>query len=338
MRQVVVSDDYREVEIWPQDSFNRYLKITEEEVERLFIDHGNLVAVNCPACNSDRNEPQFKKFGLQYVECLDCQTLYINPRPSEENLYRYFKESKAVEFWRTQVVQDSLKARIRYLFKPRAMWVANLAREFLESPDTLVDVNSMYEEFLSEIDSLNIFNTRLTINPMPGVTASLKDRFKVVDRPITSITPGEINADVITAFAVINRVFNPENFLRGIRNILRDKGMLFFTISTISGFDLQTLWENARTIFPPESLNLPSIEGMGKLLARCGFEVIELSTPGQLDLEVVKNTLRSNEKIKSPRFISYLINHRGEDAHHAFQEFLQRFQLSSHVRVAARKR
>lgn len=338
MRQVVVSDYYQELEIWPQGAFKRYLKLTEKEVRRLLIEQGNPVHVPCPACKSERREHQFKKFGLQYVACLDCQTLYVNPRPCASDLDRYFKEAKTLEFWRAQVVHESLKARIRYLFRPRALWVANLAKEFLKKPETLVDVNSMYEEFLVEIDSLNIFKTKLALDPLPGVTASLGNKFGVVSKPITNLAPGEISADVATAMAVINRVFDPESFLAGIRNILKDGGLLFFTISTISGFDLQILWENARTIFPPERLNLPSIEGLGQLLDRCGFETIELSTPGQLDLEGVKNALGSNEKIAAPRFISYLINHRGEEAHQAFQEFLQRFQLSSHVRVAAKKR
>ena len=50
MRQVVVSDDYRELEIWPSESFDRYLEITEKEVKRLLIDKGNLVDI--PLCLS----------------------------------------------------------------------------------------------------------------------------------------------------------------------------------------------------------------------------------------------------------------------------------------------
>jgi len=337
MRQVVVSDYYQELEIWPKDSFKRYLKLTESEVRRFFIQPGDLIDVPCPACKEKRSEKQFIKFGLQYVECQNCQSLYVNPRPSEKTLNRYFSEAKTTQFWRSQIVQETLKARIRYLFRPRAIWVGNLSREFLKTPQTLVDVSSQYEDFLIEIDSLGIFNERLVLDPLPGVMASLGDRFQTVAKPVTEIAPGEIKADVATAMAVMNRVFDPESFLRGIRNVLKDNGMLFCTISTISGFDLQTLWGNARTIFPPERLNLPSIEGIDQLLSRCGFETIELSTPGQLDLEGVKNALKSNKDIPVSRFVSYLINHRSEEAQQAFQEFLQRFQLSSHVRIAARK-
>lgn len=338
MRQVVVSDDYRELEIWPSESFNRYLEITEREVKRLLIDKGNLVDVPCPACNGDRREIQFTKFGLEYVECIDCKTLYISPRPSEEDINHYFRESKALEFWHSHVVKESLKARIGHLFRPRAMWVASLTGESFESPRVVVDVNTMYNEFLEEIDRLDLFKVKIVLDPLIDIAESLKEGFKLVNKSIMRVSPGEIDADVVTAFAVIDRVFNPENFLNGIRTILVDNGLLFLTARTISGFDLQLLWENSKVIFPPDHINLFSIEGIVKLLGRCGFEIIELSTPGQLDVEIVRNAIRSNDKLKVPRFISYLLNNRGEDAHHSFQEFLQRFQLSSHVRVAARKK
>jgi hypothetical protein len=338
MRQVVMSDDYREAEVWPPTAFNKYLDMTRREVKRLLIDKGSLTDIPCPACNGDRRGSAFKKFGLQYVECMDCNTLYITPRPSEEAINRYFINSRAIEFWYSHVVKESLKARVGHLFRPRALWVANVTGETFASPRMFVDVGSMYSEFLEEIDSLNLFQTKIALDPLVDISGTLKKGIELVNKPVMKLAPGEINADVVTAIAVIDRVFNPESFLKKIRTILVDNGLLFFTTSTISGFDLQVLWENSKTIFPPDHMNLLSIEGIIRLLGRCGFEAIELSTPGQLDVEVVKNALRSNDKLKVPRFLSYLLNKRDEDAHHSFQEFLQRFQMSSHVRVAARKK
>jgi len=340
MKRVVVSDDYRELEIWPSESFDRYLEITEKEVERLLIDKGNLVDVPCPACDSNRRRKGFNKFGLEYVECMDCKTLYVSPRPSEENINRYFTESEATEFWHSHVVKETVKGRIGHLFRPRAMWVANLTEQYVEKPSVFVDINSMYNEFLEEIDKLNLFKNKIILNPAVDIAGSIKEEkgFEVINKSIMSVDSTEINANVVTAFAVFDHVFNVEIFLNAVKSLLTDRGLLFFTTSTISGFDLQVLWNNSKTIFPPDKINLLSIEGIVKLLERCGFEIIELSTPGQLDVELVKNAMENNDKLQVPRFISYFLKNRDKNAHRSFQEFLQQFKLSSHVRVAARRK
>ena len=98
MRQVVMLDDLRELEIWPSDLFDKYLEITKTEVERLLTDSNNLIDVSCPACDSNDKKFAFKKFDLNYMECNNCKSLYVSPRPAEENIRKYFTESKAVEF------------------------------------------------------------------------------------------------------------------------------------------------------------------------------------------------------------------------------------------------
>jgi len=87
----------------------------------------------------------------------------------------------------------------------------------------------------------------------------------------------------------------------------------------------------------PEYLNVLSIEGFTRLVARCGLELIEFSTPGHLDLQLVQHAARQDPSIRLPSFVQYLIDNRDTLAHEDFQAFLQKHRLSSHVRVAARK-
>jgi len=333
-------DDYKELEIWPSESFDRYLKITQKEVERLLINKGDLVDISCPACNSNKKEISFNKFGLEYVECIDCKTLYVSPRPPKKNIDGYFIDSEASKFRQSHIVKKTLKGRITHLFRPRAIWVANLTEQYFKNPEVFVDINSMYNEFLEEINILNLFKTKIILNPLVNIDESLykENKFKIISKSIEEISFDRIEANAVTVFAVINHVFNPERFLRIVRSILIEGGILFLTASTISGFDLQVLWNNSKAIFPPDNINLLSIEGIEKLLEKCGFEIIELSTPGQLDVELVKNAIRNNDKLEVSRFVSYLLNSRDENAHRSLQEFLQQFKLSSHVRLAARRK
>jgi hypothetical protein len=105
-----------------------------------------------------------------------------------------------------------------------------------------------------------------------------------------------------------------------------------------SGFDIRVLGARAKNLLPPTHLNLLSLDGLQRLLSRHGFEVIELSTPGQLDTEVVARAAAEEPTLELPPFIDELIRRRGEAVHQAFQEFLQRALLSSHMRAVARKK
>lgn len=338
MRQVVMLDDLRELEIWPSDLFDKYLEITDIEVKRLLINN-NLVDVSCPACNSKDKKLAFKKFGLNYMECNNCKTLYVSPRPTEENIRKYFNESKAVEFWYSNIVKKTLKGRVVHQSKPRAMWIANLTEEYFQNPQVFVAINPIAHGFLEEIDKLNLFKTKILANPHISISELLngKKGFEILDGNLIEGS-NEIDANAVSALGIIDRVFDPEKSLKEARSLLLDGGLLFLTTSTISGFDLQVLWENSKSIFPPDRINLLSIEGLTLLLEKSGFEIIELSTPGQLDVELVKNAIQKNKDIELPRFISYLLRNREENAHRSFQEFLQQFKLSSHVRIAARKK
>lgn len=339
MRQVVMLDDLRELEIWPSDLFDKYLEITKIEVKRLLTDNNNLVDVSCPACDSNDKKFAFKKFDLNYMECNNCKTLYVSPRPTEENIRKYFTESKAVEFWYSNVIKKTLKGRVAHQLRPRAMWIANLTEEYFQDPQVFVAINPIAHGFLEEIDRLNLFKTKILVNPHLSISKLLigKEGFEMLNDNFIERS-NEINANAVSALGIIDRVFNPERSLEDARSLLVDGGLLFLTTSTISGFDLQLLWEKSKSIFPPDRINLLSIEGLALLLDKSGFEIIELSTPGQLDVELVKNAIQKNKNIELPRFISYMLRNREEDAHRSFQEFLQQFKLSSHVRIAARKK
>ena len=339
MRQVVMLDDTREFELWPSKLFDKYLKITEQEVKRLLIDSGKLVDISCPGCNSSRKKKAFKKYGLDYVECIDCKTLYLSPRPSDDQIKRYYNESKSIEFWYSNIVKETLKSRNIHQSKPRATWIANLTEEHFQNPKVFVEFNPISPGFLQEIDNLNLFKTKILFNPYIKTLKSFtkEKNFKIIDGSSPEKF-NEINANAVSALGVIDRVFNPEKFLNIAKSLLLDNGLLFLTTSTISGFDLQVLWDKSKSIFPPDRINLLSIEGLTTLFERNGFEIIELSTPGQLDVELVKNAINKNKNIELSRFISYLLYNREENAHRSLQEFLQRYKLSSHVRIAARKK
>jgi hypothetical protein len=66
--------------------------------------------------------------------------------------------------------------------------------------------------------------------------------------------------------------------------------------------------------------------------------VVELSTPGVLDVELVRQAVAHDPTIQLHPFFRDLLDRCPREAHEDFQEFLQKHRLSSHLRVAAVKR
>lgn len=109
------------------------------------------------------------------------------------------------------------------------------------------------------------------------------------------------------------------------------------TTISISGFDMQVLWENSRSIFPLDRINVFSYMGLKLLAQRHGFEMIEYSTPGVLDFDIVENELKKHHEIECPRFVKTMVEREDEQLKQDFQNFLQVNRLSSFVRIVLRK-
>jgi hypothetical protein len=96
------------------------------------------------------------------------------------------------------------------------------------------------------------------------------------------------------------------------------------------GFDILTLQDRSKSIFPPHHLNFLSEKGFKEGFKRNGFSFVDVWTPGVLDVDIVINSGEKNEFIEA-------LKRRGPQAVQAFQKFLSENNLSSHVWVLARK-
>jgi hypothetical protein len=144
------------------------------------------------------------------------------------------------------------------------------------------------------------------------------------------------DAKLIAMFDILEHQTNPFELLKGVDQALGADGLLVITTRSGSGFDIQVLWENS-TILPVEHMNLISIEGIRLLLQNFDFEIMEISTPGQLDVQMIERVFRSQEQNCIPYFLQYFLRYRDSFAKNRLQQFLQENLLSSHLRIVAKK-
>jgi hypothetical protein len=332
MKRVIVVDDLREFEIRPQDDLNEYIALLERDVARIFGHERGVLLTRCPACGAVDAEPAFEKLGFQYLRCGSCRSLYVSPRPTYDMLRIFYMESEAVEFWNSTLVHRTADARRAHIFQPRVAWIVATAESHGHLRGTFVDYYPKYRAFLEGIAAMGRFERYVVMSPWDLFPEGLVPReFTVLD----SLPDG--TASVISALEVIERAHDLSALLGRLWALLEQGGLLFATTLTSSGFDVQILGPKARNLLPPTHLNVLTVEGITTLLERCGFEIRELSTPGQLDVELVLNALREEPAIELPVVIDDLIRRRDEHVQQVFQEFLQQACLSSHLRLVARK-
>jgi 2-polyprenyl-3-methyl-5-hydroxy-6-metoxy-1,4-benzoquinol methylase len=328
----------KEADIRPQELFNRYLELCDRDAERFFADRSAFVEIACPACGSDNQELGLEKLAFKYNVCMNCGSLFASPRPSRGMMETYYRESEAAKFWVTDFFKVTEDARRKALFEPRARLISEtVARYGVPDPGTLVDIGSGYGIFLEEMAKLKVFDSIVAIEPSPHLASVCRDKqFPVVEKPVEALDFGEVQASWVTAFEVLEHVFDPREFMAAVRRIVAPGGFCLFSTLTVTGFDIQVLWEHSKSVQPPMHLNFLSLGGLELAARNAGFEVIELSTPGRLDVDIVYNTVTENPRIELPKFVRQLVFRTPQETRDAFQQFLQAHRLSSHVQCILR--
>ncbi|MBU0477121.1 class I SAM-dependent methyltransferase [bacterium] len=335
MKNVVFLDNLKESDIRSEDVYNKYKHLLLEDIQKIFPNNSMFITISCPGCSAKDSKFAFKKLGFNYHLCSKCGSLYVSPRPTAEMLRGFYKDSLAGRFFRNTYMKNTLESRSKKVFSLRVQWIMELAAKYLSNTTVLLDYATKYPTLLQEVANINIFKSILSLLPECFEQENLLPKnVKIIE----SNKAIKSKIDLFLAFEVIERVFEPMKLLKDAYGACRKNGLLLITSTTISGFEYQILGEYSPNIIPLDRINLLSMEALTGQIEMAGFEIIEASTPGRLDVEIVKNTYERNPDIPLHNFWKYVFCKRNESVLHLFQEFLQQSQLSSHVRIAAIKK
>jgi SAM-dependent methyltransferase len=333
---MIVEEFLSEKEARPAATYFRLRQLAIESARIILQDEAKLVEVSCPACDARERTEAFTNHGYHYQECSSCGTLYISPRPTSEAMKWYLLRSPLAEFRRSEAFRQELHEFSHELAQNRADWIVSLSHSArLDDQLAIVDVQERYSLVLANL-------TRCLSVPLSAVTPLWATGSEPLEPPIhvieNLIDLDHSQAQLVTAFDVIEHLTDPASFVRDVHRALAGGGYFALTTRAGSGFDIQALWDKLDNIFPLEHTNLISTQGMTMLLQRTGFDVLEMSTPGQLDVQVVTRLLGQDETMAGQRLLRLLTLTGGEDARRELQHFLQKYLLSSFMRVVACKR
>jgi 2-polyprenyl-3-methyl-5-hydroxy-6-metoxy-1,4-benzoquinol methylase len=333
-----MSNQIKENEIRPETLMKSQRVAMTIDIGRLLKHAADFIHVNCPACDKDSFRLKYNKYGLDIVECESCNTLYTNPRPTDKVLEEFYKNSFNYEYWNNHIFPASEDARRKRIFVPRVDKTIEFCNKYGVNNKSLLEIGAAFGTYCVEMASRNFFNRIVAVEPTPSLAQTLRDKeVNVIEDTIENIHFNEQEKfDVVVNFEVIEHIFSPKKFIENCHKLLKKGGLFIVTCPNGKGFDFETLGDKCNSL-DHEHLNYFNPDSLSFLLERCGFEVLEVLTPGRLDAELVRKKILSGElDISGQSFLNHVLIDKWDDLGEKFQNFLAENNLSSNLWIVAR--
>lgn len=306
---------------YPEDTFQgRLFRDKQVEIARRFVEGHPVrrdMKGSCPLCGRS-GEYFYSKWRVDYLCCPNCKSVFA---VYEDSAVKEYQENpNLLELRTSEAYQGEISHNRQDTWDEFLEWVEVRAFRFMGRNRNLdiVDYGNRYEGYVE----------RIRKSPICGGYA-LKG----------SILPqnGDVpRADMVLYLDRMQQEMQPDRRISELRGYLKERGLLILSTRAGSGFDIVTLKEKNSRIYPYEHILLPSVRGLVSFLEENGFEILEITTPGIMD---VKYILDSKDRLDDrENFVRYLLEESSQAMLQEFQRFLQKGCLSSFVCVIARKR
>lgn len=268
-------------------------------------------------------EPAGAVEGLPYARCVDTGSLFLAEisEPSEwEALLADVSRCRHARGRRDGGLSQS---RTDHVYAPKVDWIREtLTLQGIRKP-RILEVVTPPSDLGSLLKECRSFAEVETINEM-----------ELTHVAVSGSKAGSEGA--IVMLESLDRVDDPRTLLQNAAARMQDGGLLFVTALVASGFDLKVLGLRNQYLYPPDRTNCFSLEGLRQLLEKQGFKLLEVSTPGVLDVEIVQAHLQADPALPLSDFERGIVE-ADEETRSEFQGFLQRRRMSSFARIVARK-
>jgi 2-polyprenyl-3-methyl-5-hydroxy-6-metoxy-1,4-benzoquinol methylase len=293
---------------------------------------------NCPACDSDKYSFWAEKDSFTYAICDHCGTIFMNPRATEEILNEFYRQSKNYEFWNKYIFPATDYLRKEKIFKPRAKRIVDLCNKYGVRGGTILEIGSAFGTFCEVIRELDYFDRIIAVEPTPDLAKTCREKgIETIESNVENITIPKKSIDVMVSFEVIEHLHNPFNFVFQATKYLKKGGLFICTCPNGEGLGTLVLKEKAKVV-DHEHINYFNPKSIKILLKRNSIDVVEISTPGELDVSLLENYFIENPLLlEDNSFFKYLFLEAGHSVKNNFQEFIRQNNLSSHMWVVGRK-
>ena len=157
----------------------------------------------------------------------------------------------------------------------------------------------------------------------------------MVEKFLEYVAPADLptGRKAFVSFELFEHLHDPMGFLRRMLALMESGDLFMFTTLSGTGLDIQLLWERSKSVSPPHHLNFFNPRSMRTLLARVGLEVLDVTTPGKLDVDIATNGAGQI----TDRFWRTFLRRADDTARQEWQELIAKTGWSSHMMIECRR-
>ncbi|HDK25832.1 MAG TPA: class I SAM-dependent methyltransferase [Candidatus Atribacteria bacterium] len=240
----------------------------------------NMEYIRCDLCGSDdttllfvgKDRMTYKEGEFNVVKCNNCGLVYLNPRPTQTEISRFYSEeyspfksdkNKLIKYVERKIAERDVK-KIKKLINKNNI--------------NILEIGCATGEYLSYLRDIGDGNvTGVEISPYAAEYARREHRLNVITGTIFDGKFTDESFDVIIMKHVFEHVHNPSETLKEINRLLDKNGKFIFFVPNIHTIETKIFgkywhgWDVPRHLydFNPETIK--------KLLNKTGFVIHDIS-------------------------------------------------------------
>jgi 2-polyprenyl-3-methyl-5-hydroxy-6-metoxy-1,4-benzoquinol methylase len=238
----------------------------------------------CPCCESQEVSLSFQKSNVDYHICRPCGFTFVFPWPDDRTLRNHYDD-----YGRKYYSIDGLKD---FLLSPKHCHRQINILLRATKPGRLLDVGCSVGGFVRAASQLGYTAEGIDIS-LSSVAVGQEVGLKIrAGDFLSAVFPSQF--DVITMWATLEHLPDPNRFVRRARELLRPGGILLASVPNFSGITQRLIGTKDRYV-GIDHLNYWTARGFASYVARFNFEITETVTFGFNPITLMKDWMNRGQ-------------------------------------------